>query len=304
MDLRDKKILLTGGNGFLGTHVLEALIARGVSQENVFMPRSAELDLRILTNCARAVKGRQIVIHTAGITGNAEFHKAHPGSIFYDNLVMGVQLMEAARNAGVEKFVTIGSATEYPSSAVMPLTEDELWIGPVERNHEAYTIAKKMLLVEAQAYRSQYGFNAIHLLLTSMYGPGERIDGGPIPSLIKRIAEAKAGGVDAVGVWGTGNATRDFLYVEDAAQGIVLATESYDKPEPVNLGSGREISIRELAETIGRIMDYKGSFDFDPMKPEGQARRLMDTSRALDFKFHSETDFEQGLKKTIASHGY
>lgn len=305
MELKDKKILLTGGSGFLGAHVSATLVARGVAKENIFSPRSRELDLRKLADCEAAVKGRDLVIHAAGITGDVEFHKAHPGSIFYDNLVMGVQLMDAARRAGVKKFVTIGSATEYPSGADMPLREDELWNGPVEKNHEAYTIAKKMLLVEAQSYRKQYGFDAIHLLLTSMYGPGEKIDGGPIPSLIKRIAEAKASGTGLVTVWGTGNVTRDFLYVNDAAEGVVLAAEKYDKPEPVNLGSGREISIRELAEMIGGLMGFMGTFVFDASKPEGQARRLMDASRAeREFGFHAATDFQKGLKETIASHGY
>jgi GDP-L-fucose synthase len=305
MELTDKKIVLTGGAGFLGTHVFNKLIDRGVPRENIFIPRSADLDLRKIEDCERAVNGRQVVIHTAGVTGNAEFHKAHPGSIFYDNLTMGVQLMDAARRAGVEKFVTIGSATEYPLNVPMPLNEENLWLGPVEENHAPYTIAKKMLLVEAQAYRNQYGFNAIHLLLTNMYGPGEKIDGGPIPSLIKRVADAKAAGNDSVAVWGSGNATRDFLYVQDAAEGIVLAAEHYDKSEPVNLGSGYEVSIRELTTAIGALMGFKGKFIFDATKPEGQLRRMLEVSRAAkEFGFHATMDFEKGLQKTITSHGY
>lgn len=305
MDLKDKKILVTGAGGFLGTHILETLVARGVPERNILMPRSTELDLRKLGDCDKAVEGQHLVIHTAGITGNIEFHKAHPAEIFYDNLVMGVQLMEAARRGGVEKFITIGSATEYPEYAPVPLNEENLWLGPVEETHVSYTIAKKMLLVEAQAYRAQYGFNAIHLLLTNMYGPHEKIDGGPIPSLIKRIADAKAVHADTVTVWGTGNVTRDFLYVDDAAEGIVLAAEKYDKGDPANLGSGYEVSIRDLAMTIGRLMDFKGSFIFDTTKPEGQQRRMLEVSRALrEFGFHATTDFEKGLQKTIASHGY
>lgn len=305
IDLINKKILVTGGSGFLGSHLFKKLTERGVPENKIFIPRSSYLDLRKIDDCKRAVDGQNIIIHAAGITGNVEFHKTHPGAIFYDNLVMGVQLMEMARIAGVEKFITIGSATEYPLLAPMPLNEENLWIGPVEENHAPYTIAKKMLLVEAQAYRAQYKFDAIHLLLTNMYGPGEKIDGGPIPSLIGRIADAKKMGVDSVVVWGTGNATRDFLYIDDAIEGILLATEKYDKEEPVNIGSGYEVSIRELAETIGRLMNFNGSFSFDSTKPDGQLRRMLDVSRAArEFGFHAIMDFEKGLQKTILAHGY
>src|SRR3989344_8682498 len=213
MDLKDKKILVTGGSGFLGQHLIRKLRERGVPEKNIFAPRSAELDLRLRENCEKAVRGTNLVIHTAAITGNVELHKSKPADIFYDNLIMGVELMEAARKAGAEKFVTIGSATEYPDNARLPFREDDLWAGPVELFHAPYTVAKKMLLVEAQAYRKQYGFNAVHILLTNMYGPGEHEDGGPIPSIIKRVAEAQKSGTQHLEIWGTGKPTRDFLYV-------------------------------------------------------------------------------------------
>ncbi len=213
--------------------------------------------------------------------------------------------MEAARKSGVEKFVTIGSATEYPDNARLPFREDDLWGGPVEPLHAPYTVAKKMLLVQAQAYRKQYGFNAVHLLLTNMYGPGEHNDGGPIPALIRRVGDAKRNGLPEVEVWGTGRATRDFLYVEDSAEGVVRALQVYDKAEPVNLGSGFEISIKELAELIKKLMNYEGTLRFDASRPEGQPRRVLDTSRAeREFGFKATTDFENGLRKTIIYHGY
>lgn len=303
-NLQYKKILVTGGTGFLGQHIVRNLLARGVPQKNIFTPKSEDLDLRKRENCRKAVAGRNVVIHTAGITGNVELHKNHPARIFYDNLMMGVELMEAARVSGVEKFVTIGSATEYPNNARLPYREEDLWIGPVEENHAPYTIAKKMLLVEAQAYRKQYGLNAIHLLLTNMYGPGEHEDGGPIPSMIRRVADAKKNGRNFMEIWGTGKPTRDFLYVEDAAEGIILAAEKYDKEEPVNLGSGYEISIKEVAETIMRVMNFTGQLKFDASKPDGLMRRLLDASRAeREFGFRAMTDFEKGLKKTVTYHG-
>ncbi|MBU6500530.1 MAG: NAD-dependent epimerase/dehydratase family protein [Patescibacteria group bacterium] len=303
MDLKNKKILVTGGGGFLGQNLIKKLLERNVARENIYSPSAAELDLRVRRNCEEAVKGAGLVIHAAGITGNVQMHRDHPGQIFYDNLVMGVELMEAARKAGVEKFVTIGSATEYPENARLPLREEDLWVGPVEENHAPYTVAKKMLLVQAQAYRRQYGFNAIHLLLTSMYGSGEHKDGGPIPSIIQRVADARKSGSKYIEVWGTGKPTRDFLYAEDAVEGIVLAAEKYDKPEPINLGSGYEISIREVAETIMKSMGLKAELKFDTSKPDGQMRRILDTGRAeKEFGFKAVTDFEDGLRKTIAYH--
>jgi GDP-L-fucose synthase len=301
MDLKSKKILLTGGAGFLGSHVVKKLLDCGVRRENIFVPRSRELDLRDKKNCERVVLGQNLVIHLAGITGDTEFHRENPAKIFYDNLMMGVELMEAARLTGVEKFVTIGSATEYPENAPLPMSEENLWIGFPEAVHAPYTVAKKMLLVQAQAYRKQYSFNAIHLLLTNMYGPGkEAAKGFVITNIIKRVLEAERSGKNEIEVWGTGKPTRDFLYVEDAAEGIVLAAEKYDKPEPVNLGSGWEVSIKEIAETICGLMNFKGKIRWDIEKPDGQLRRMLDTGRAeREFGFRPRTSLENGLRATI-----
>ena len=293
-----KKILVTGAGGFLGAHVVRALLGRGVPEKNIYAPSSGDSDLRIWKNCVRAVDGQNIVIHIAGITGNAEFHKAHPGSIFFDNIMMGVGLMEAARQANVEKFVTIGSVAEYPADAENPFREENIWAGFPEKNHAPYAVAKKMLLVQGQAYRAEYGFRAVHLLMTNMYGPGEHEEGGPIPSFIRRISAAKES--DVIEIWGTGAPTRDFLNVEDAAEAIVLAAEKYEKIEPINIGSGREVSIKELAETIAKLLNFSGSFKFDATKPDGQTRRVLDVSCAeREFGFSAKTSLETGLQKTI-----
>ena len=301
IDLRDKKILVTGGAGFLGTRVVKCLIARGVPEKNITVPRVEETDLREYAACEQAVRGIDIVIHLAGVTGDAEFHRAHPAQIFYDNLSMGVQLMEASRQAGVKKFIAAGSITEYPESAPLPYREENLWIGPFEHLHAPYTVVKKMLGVQAEAYRAQYGFNAVHFLLTNMYGPGkEAVRGFVITNIIRRIIEAQKNGASSIELWGTGNATRDFIYMEDAAEGVVLAAEKYDKSDPVNLGSGWEISIRELAGTIAELMDFKGEIKWDATKPDGQLRRALDTTRAeREFGFRAETPFKDGLMKTI-----
>jgi len=304
MNLKDKKILVTGGGGFLGSHLVQRLLGRGVSRELIIVPRAGDCDLRIRENCESIVQGVDVVIHAAGTTGNTEFHRDHPAEIFYDNLTMGVELMEAARVAGVEKFVTIGSATEYPENAPLPFREENLWIGFPEPLHAPYTIAKKMLLVQAQAYRAQYGFNAIHLLLTNMYGPGNEAKGGfVITNMINRMLAAKDTGQAVVEAWGTGVPTRDFLYVEDAAEGIVLAAEKYDKPDPVNLGSGWEISIKELTETISHLTGFGGEIRWDVSKPDGQMRRMLDTRKAeRELGFRAGTSFEDGLRKTVEWH--
>lgn len=300
IDLRNKKILVTGAAGFVGGHVVKKLAERGVPEKNISVPRSKELDLRIRANARTAVRGCDIVFHVAGMTGGVEFHRAHPAEIFYTNLMMGVELMEAARVAGVQKFVTIGSVTEYPEHGALPYRETDLWLGPVEALHAPYTVAKKMLLVQGEAYRRQYGFNSIHLLMTNMYGPGDVRGNFVVPMLIKRISEAKKNGESFIEVWGTGKPTRDFLYIEDAAEGIVLAGERYDSPEAVNIASGWEISVREITEIIARLMDFKGEIRFDPSKPDGQARRLLDATKAeREFGFKAATDFETGVRKTI-----
>jgi len=304
MDLKNKKILVTGSAGFLGQHLIVKLLARGVPRENIFAPSSKELDLRRAENCTAAVRGIDVIIHLAGITGNVELHRARPAEIFYDNLIIGVELMEVARCAGVKKFVAIGSASEYPENAPVPLIEENLWIGPPEENHASYVVAKKMLLVQAQAYRRQYNFNAVHLLLTNMYGPGEHPDGGPIPSFIIRVLEAKRSGARFVEAWGSGRPTRDFLYVEDATEGIVLAAEKYESDKPVNLGSGIEYSIKEIFELIARLTDFHGEIRWDTSKPDGQLRRVLNTVWAdRSFGFKPRTNMEVGLKETIKHHG-
>jgi len=301
LDLKVKKILVTGGDGFLGQHLVRALISRGVPKANIFVPHREEYDLRLIENCRQVLRGMDAVVHLAGVTGDGEFHRDHPAEIFYDNLLLGVELLEAAREVGVEKFVGIGSVTEYPQNAPLPYEEQNLWVGPVDGLHEAYTIAKKMLLVQGQAYRAQYGLNVIHVLLTNLYGPGkEAVRGFVVTNIIQRMLQAEADGSAYVEVWGTGQPTRDFLYVEDAAEGIVRALESYDQPEPVNLGSGWEISIRELTEIVAKILDFRGEIRFDPAKPEGVRRRMVNPTRAeKEFGFRPRTSFEDGLRKTI-----
>lgn len=308
IDLKTKKILVTGGAGFLGVHVINNLIRkRGILEENIFIPRSKDYDLRDMRDCDKAVKffgGKNtIVIHLAAFAGGIGLNRANSGKMFYDNIIMGVQLIEAACQAGVEKFVAIGTICSYPKFTPVPFREENLWNGYPEETNAPYGLAKKMLLVQAQAYREQYGFNAIALLPVNMYGPHDKFDlesGHVIPSLIMKIDKAKKEGRNYIEVWGTGKATREFLYVEDAAEGIIAAVEKYDKPEPVNIGAGMEISIKDLTEMICRLMDFKGEIQWDNSKPDGQLRRMLDVSRAeKEFCFKAKTDLEEGLKKTI-----
>lgn len=304
MHLAGKKILLTGGAGFLGRHVVAALVARGVAKKDISIPRSKTADLRDYKACVKAVKGKDVVIHLAAKVGGIGFNQKNPGSLFYDNLTMGTNLMEAARAAGVDKFVAVGTICAYPKHASVPFMEDALWHGYPEETNAPYGLAKKMLLVQAQAYRAQYGFNAIYLLPVNLYGPHDNFDPSSshvIPALIKKVADAKKAKKKFIEVWGTGKATREFLYVEDAAEGIVLAAEKYEKPDPVNLGSGMEISIKNLVKTICKVMDYKGEIRFDKTKPDGQPRRMLDVTRAArEFGFTAQTGFAEGLKKTVA----
>ena len=304
LDLRQERILLTGGAGFLGRWVTEQLAARGVPSDQIFTPRSRDLDLRRFEACRAAVAGRDVVIHLAGRVGGIGFNRERPGELFYDNLMMGVQLMEAARQEGVKKFVAVGTVCAYPKHTPVPFAESSLWDGYPEETNAPYGLAKKMLLVQAQAYREQYGMDAIYLLPVNLYGPGDNFDPSSshvIPALIKKVADAIDAGRDHVDVWGTGSASREFLFVEDAARGILLATEQYDRPEAVNLGSGREITIKSLVETICRIMQFPGKVVWDATKPDGQPRRMLDTSRAArEFGFTARTDWEQGLARTIA----
>lgn len=299
--LQDKRVLVTGAYGFLGSHLIPQLKTCGV--KTLFTPTIDELDLREKDNCTRAVRGMDIVIHLAAKVGGIGYNQAVPGEMFYDNIIMSTHLMEEARKAGVEKYVSIGTICAYPKVVPVPFKEEHLWAGYPEETNAPYGLAKKMQLVQAQAYREQYGFNAIHLLPVNMYGPGDHFDpetSHVIPALIRRFHEAKISGKPKVVVWGTGRATREFLFVENGAEAILLATEHYHKPDPVNLGSCFEISIRDLVKLIKKLVGFKGRIVWDRTKPDGQPRRKVDTSRAKkEFGFVAKTDFEDGLRQTI-----
>lgn len=304
LNLQDKKILITGANGFLGRHLVKNLLEkRKTLSKNLFLPTIEELDLRKWEDCKKAVVGQEIVIHLAAKVGGIGYNLEKPGEIFYDNIIMGTQLMEASRQAGVKKFVAIGTVCAYPKFTPVPFREENLWNGYPEETNASYGLAKKMLLVQGQAYRQQYGFNSIFLLPLNLYGPGDKFDPGSshvIAALIKKIYEAKKGGKDYIDAWGTGSATRGFLYVEDAAEGIALATENYDKQDPVNLGANSEISIKDLAVLICKLMDFNGQIHWDVTKPDGQPKRSIDNYLAKkEFGFKAKTDFAEGLKKMI-----
>jgi GDP-L-fucose synthase len=297
------EVLVTGGAGFLGSSLVRTLERHGLTKENIRVPRSRDLDLRRWEDCVAAVEGIDLVIHLAAKVGGIGYNMANPGSLFYDNAIMGIQLMEAARQAGVEKFVAVGTICAYPKFTPVPFREEDLWEGYPEETNAPYGLAKKMLLVQAQAYRQQYGFNAIYLLPVNLYGPGDNFDPASshvIPALIKKFVEAVEIGAESVEVWGTGAASREFLYVDDAAEGIALAAERYDKPDPVNLGAGFEITIRDLATLIADLTGFTGEIAWDTAKPDGQPRRCLDVSRAeREFGFRAKTGFEDGLRATI-----
>ncbi|MDP2638264.1 MAG: GDP-L-fucose synthase [Candidatus Levybacteria bacterium] len=301
MKLKDKKIVVTGGGGFLGSYVVRALRKRGV--KDIFVPRSKDYDLRNREISRKVVKDAQIVIHLAAQMGGIGFINEHPGEVFYDNLIMGVQLMEASRIAGVKKFVGIGTACEYPETIPMPFKEEDIWKGSPEDVTAPYGWAKKMLIIQGKAYEKQYGFNAVHILPVNLYGPGDNFDPKSSPvisSLIRRIINARDTNSPTVEVWGTGKATREFLYVEDAAQGILLATERYNSPEPVNLGTGVETSIHDVVKLIMELAEYNGEIKWENTKPDGQPRRQLDVSKAKkEFGFVAKKSFREGLKKTI-----
>lgn len=301
---RNKRILVTGGAGFLGSFVVEKLIKeRGINPQQILVPHSQDSDLRVWENCYKVTKRINLVIHLAARVGGIGFNQEHPATLFYDNAILGIQLMEAARINGVEKFVALGTICAYPKFTPVPFREEDLWDGYPEETNAPYGLAKKMLLVQAQAYQRQYGFNAVYLLPVNLYGPRDNFDPNSshvIPALIKKCLDAKDRGEDHITVWGTGNATREFLYVEDAAEAILLAVEKYDKPAPVNLGAGFEISIKDLVELIVNITGFQGTIVWDSTKPDGQPRRMLDTSRAeQEFGFAAKTSLEQGLQKTI-----
>ncbi len=300
---KDRRVLVTGGTGFLGSFVVNKLRARGCG--NVFAPRSAEYDFVEMADVKRAYNDLRpdMVLHLAGRVGGIGKNRRHPGRFFYDNIMMGVQLMEQARVSGVEKFVALGTVCAYPKFTPVPFKEDDLWNGYPEETNAPYGLAKKMLLVQAQAYRQEYGFNAIYLLPVNLYGPGDSFDledSHVIPALIRKALEAKDSGERELTVWGSGTASREFLYVEDCAEGIVLASERYNKPDPVNLGTGRMVSIKDLAELIVRLTAFEGTLRWDSSRPDGQPRRMLDTTRAeREFGFKSRVEFEDGLRRTI-----
>ncbi len=304
IDLKKKKILVTGAGGFLGKYVIDNLFSkRKVSNDNIFAPTSKELDLTVFNNCLKAVKGVDIVIHLAGVVGGIGANYARPGEFFYNNLMMGISLMEAARISGVEKFTALGTVCCYPKYTKTPFNEDDLWNGYPEETNAPYGLAKKMLLVQSQSYRQQYGFNSIFLMPVNMYGSGDHFDPSVshvIPALILKIYNAIKNDMDNIEVWGSGRATREFMHAEDGAEGIILATEKYDKSDPVNLGSGKNISIKELVILLCRIMKYKGKIIWDTTKPDGQPVRQLDISRAYKrFGFKAKINLEVGLRKTV-----
>jgi GDP-L-fucose synthase len=295
--------MVTGGGGFLGKAVVKRLEAAGATE--IFVPRSRDYDLRSRDGIDRALAdGRpDLVIHLAAVVGGIGANRENPGRFFYENAVMGIELMEQARLAGVEKFVQIGTVCSYPKFTPVPFREDDIWNGYPEETNAPYGLAKKMLLVQGQAYRQQYGINVIHLIPVNLYGPGDNFDPASshvIPALIKKCVDARERGDDHIDVWGTGSASREFLYVDDAAEGIVLGAERYDGAEPVNLGVGHEITIRELVTLIARLTAFTGELHWDASKPDGQPRRALDTSRARErFGFVAETSFEDGLRSTV-----
>jgi GDP-L-fucose synthase len=298
----NKRVLVTGGHGFVGTQVVKLL--KKETPCEVVAPTSKECDFREKECCARIVKNVDIVIHLAANVGGIGYNQKYPGTLFYDNLLMGVHLMEEARKAGVSKFVGLGTICAYPKFTPVPFREEDLWNGYPEETNAPYGLAKKMMLVQSQAYKQQYGFNSIYLLPVNMYGPGDNFNpesSHVIPALIRKFVDAKQNGDPKVVVWGTGKATREFLYVEDAARGILLSTEKYEKTDPVNLGGGEEITIKDLTKLIAKIVGYKGKVVFDATKPDGQPRRKLDVSKAeQEFGFRATTTFETGLKETIA----
>lgn len=300
LSLRDKKIVVTGGGGFLGKHVLEALEKDGV--RDIIAPRSTELDLRVRENCQKIVQGVDVVFHLAAQIGGIGFIDQVSGEILYNNVIMGVELMEASRRANVKKMIVLGSVCEYPKLAPMPLREENLWDGKLDDITGFYGMGKKVLLMQGQAYKKQYGFNSIHLLPVNLYGPGDHFNqttAHVMSALITKFIQARDKGIKEVTVWGTGHASREFLYVEDAAEGIVTLAKNYDSVDPINFGSGVETSIKELAEMIKSLSGYKGEIRWDKSKPDGHPRRCMDVSKAEKYGFRAKTDLVDGIKKTI-----
>jgi GDP-L-fucose synthase len=305
IDIENKRIVITGGAGFLGSYIVERLLDRGVKKKNILVPRFKDFDLTREKNVERLYKrlNPEIVIHLAAVVGGIGINRLHPGSFFYKNLIMGALLIEYARLFNVEKFVSIGTICAYPKFTPAPFKEEDIWNGYPEETNAPYGLAKKMMLVQSQAYRTEYNFNSIYLLPTNLYGPRDNFNPDSshvIPALIKKCFDAMINNERQITVWGTGNASREFLYVQDAAEGIILAAEKYDGPQPVNLGSGTEISIKDLTDLIVRLTGFRGEVVWDASKPDGQPRRKLDVSRAREyFGFVARTDLEEGLRKAI-----
>jgi GDP-L-fucose synthase len=304
-DWGSQSVIVTGGGGFVGQHVVERLQQLGTGK--VVILRNRQFDLREKEQVIRMYEQNRdatMVIHLAATVGGIGANRKYPGTYFYDNLMMGTLLLEHARLAGIPRFVGVGTICSYPKITPIPFQEDDLWNGYPEETNAPYGLAKKMLLVQGQAYRAEFGYNSVHLLLVNCYGPGDKFDpetAHVIPDMIRKMTEAREQGIDHVVLWGDGSPTREFIYVKDAAKGITLAAAHYDSPEPVNLGSGFEISIKDLAETIARLVGFEGEIRWDTSKPNGQPRRQLDVSRAeREFGFRATTRFEDGLRETVA----
>lgn len=300
-DWKQKRVLVTGGNGFLGTALVRYLRQKGCL--NIGIPRSRTEDLRSFENCKHVVRDKDIVFHLAANVGGIGYNQEKPGELFYDNITMGVHILEAAREAEVEKVVALGTICSYPCYTPAPFREESIWDGYPEQTNAPYGLAKKMLLVQSQAYRKQYGFNSIVIFPTNLYGPGDKFDprhSHVIPALIRNIRDTMNSGRDRIVVWGDGSATREFLYVEDAARALVLAAESYNRSDPVNIGSGEEISIKELTQMLSEIMGFHGSVEWDRNRPNGQPRRYVDSTKAFaEFGFKAQIRLSEGLRKTV-----